>query len=141
MEECGVRSYDSRKTPVAGSWEHENGHSGFIKAGHFRFSTRLTCRSLNSSLCLAVEADPGRAVPETKARRVKPVSRRRQRLDHGAAGQRSGAVRPVHLLHCKSSVSRTQYSSRNEPTDRSILHNMHKSTLLCSASHAYPQSQ
>ena len=76
----------------------------------------LTCRSPSSSLCLAVEADPGRAVPEPKPRRVTPVSRRRQRLHHGAAGQRSCAVRPVHLLHCNPSVSRTQHSRRNVPS-------------------------
>lgn len=35
----------------------------------------LTCRNHGSSLCLAVEADPGRAVPEPEARRAQPVSR------------------------------------------------------------------
>jgi len=35
----------------------------------------LTCRNHGSSLCLAVEADPGRAVPVPEARRAQPVSR------------------------------------------------------------------
>lgn len=76
---------------------------------------RLTCRSRSSSLCLAVEADPGRAVPEPWPGRVTPVSRSWQRLHHGAAGQCPGAVEPVHLLHCNPSVSRTQHSSRSGP--------------------------
>lgn len=37
---------------------------------------KCRCRSPSSSLCLAVEADRGHAVPELEARRVTPVSRR-----------------------------------------------------------------
>ena len=40
MEECRVRSSGSGKALVAGTWEHENGHSGFVRAGHFRSSAR-----------------------------------------------------------------------------------------------------
>lgn len=87
----------------------------------------ITCRNRGSSLCLAVEADPGRAVPVPEARRAQPVSRPRQgrgtryprsegravgpqwaqrasRLQRGHAHRQPCAcpVRSVHLLHCNS---------------------------------------
>lgn len=85
----------------------------------------LTCQNRGSSLCLAVEADPGRAVPVPEARRAQPVSRPWQgrrphysgpdpraevpqgpqgagcALQRGHAHWQTGArsVRTVHLLH------------------------------------------
>lgn len=66
----------------------------------------VTCRNRGSSLCLAVEADPGRAVPVPEARRAQPVSRPRQGRGTRYPRSEGRAVGPQRSQRARGALQR-----------------------------------